>query len=345
MNVSQVRRRAFTLIELLVVIAIIAVLIALLLPAVQQAREAARRTQCKNSLKQFGLAMSNYHDVAKLFPLAGFNSACNGQFDWRLTSAHVLLLPYMDYSPLYNQYNFNAMSQGSNGTNAPPCNVDNNGLCSKIVIPAFRCPSDPFVSAPGSGQPGNNYSVSAGASTQWGGARSDQNGVCNYQVPVSVSSISDGTSNTIMMAETGIAGIPGSKANEVKTVGNPAGGVYSGFTQAQIQTWGQNALTNLTGGSPTVMTGWNGTQWHIGQYGLTVFNTLYTPNSQYPNVDGNCNGCNNDNPALIGARSYHGGGVHVLLADGSVRFVNNNVDWITWTNLGNRNDGQTLGDF
>src|ERR1700712_1947627 len=110
-KVSSVRRpRVFPLIELLVVIAIIAVLIALFLPAVQQAREAARRTQCKNNLKQFGLAIHNYHDSMKLFPLAGyFSQTANhaGQWDWALISTHLMILPYIDQAPLYNQFNFN----------------------------------------------------------------------------------------------------------------------------------------------------------------------------------------------------------------------------------------------
>src|SRR5437879_165311 len=100
------RRRGFTLIELLVVIAIIAVLIALLLPAVQQAREAARRTQCKNNMKQYGLALANYHDVYNMFPIGGTGGCCARP---PALGFQVRLLPYIDQAPLFNQINFSAV--------------------------------------------------------------------------------------------------------------------------------------------------------------------------------------------------------------------------------------------
>ena len=112
----SMKRRGFTLIELLVVIAIIAILIALLLPAVQQAREAARRTQCKNNLKQIGLAMHNYHDTFLKFPSGGSgNSQYWGHSQW------VSILPFADQAPLYNQWNFNQPSEGDIGSNASLC--------------------------------------------------------------------------------------------------------------------------------------------------------------------------------------------------------------------------------
>ena len=165
---SLLRRKAFTLIELLVVIAIIAVLIALLLPAVQQAREAARRTQCKNNLKQLGLAIHTYHDTAKVFPQAVFqNKATSGQWDWRLASPQVMLLPYIDQAPLYNSLNFNLSF--NNGT-------ANDTICNAAKLAAFRCPSDPNLST-NTGDPGNNYAVCLGPNAEW------QNNIAQHCLP------------------------------------------------------------------------------------------------------------------------------------------------------------------
>ena len=143
----MLRRRAFTLIELLVVIAIIAVLIALLLPAVQQAREAARRSQCKNNIKQIGLALHNYHDTFSVFPYAemmGSGQAAGVVANIRNQNGLVQLLPYLDQAPLYNTFNFSA----------PFGKYQVAGTASTVVVPAanlaasttklavFTCPSD-----------------------------------------------------------------------------------------------------------------------------------------------------------------------------------------------------------
>ena len=139
-SVKRRSRRAFTLIELLVVIAIIGILVALLLPAVQQAREAARRTQCKNNLKQYGLALHNYHDTYGKFPGAGGWAVGTRGWDWELeTSPHiswqVRVLPYMDQAPLYNQLKMNQMYQDR------AILADGSRTWTKQV-PYARCPSD-----------------------------------------------------------------------------------------------------------------------------------------------------------------------------------------------------------
>lgn len=133
------RTRGFTLIELLVVIAIIAVLIALLLPAVQQAREAARRTQCKNNMKQFGLALHNYHDTYSMFPIGGFFQGANigTGMSW-----HVAVLPYMDQAPMYNTFNFNATAY-----------TDATNLAVALrTPPGFYCPSGQMNKTQNSGE-------------------------------------------------------------------------------------------------------------------------------------------------------------------------------------------------
>jgi len=184
----------FTLIELLVVIAIIAILVALLLPAVQQAREAARRSSCKNNLKQFGLAIHNYHDTHGVFPQGDYGSrydSCGGNCAWRGFSTHAMVLPFMEQAPLYDQLDFNLMyNQGVNGT------------AIRAKIPAYQCPSD--VAYLGN-SPGVNYVVSAGPTTFWGGAPgrpiSEQMGMFNMGRKVSFRDLKDGTSNTIAASE------------------------------------------------------------------------------------------------------------------------------------------------
>lgn len=148
------KRSGFTLIELLVVIAIIAILIALLLPAVQQAREAARRTQCRNNFKQIGLALHNYHDTHGVLPPALISSGrctdaneCPTTRPVLNTTGWVLLLPYIDQSPLYNQYNFNVSSSMSSPNGRPQAgnvttSTTNQPVYSQLIA-AFNCPSDP----------------------------------------------------------------------------------------------------------------------------------------------------------------------------------------------------------
>ena len=142
---SRQKARGFTLIELLVVIAIIAILIALLLPAVQQAREAARRTQCKNNLKQLGLALHNYHDSMSMFPRSQLG-ATTGTADWRGHSAHVMILPYIEQAALYSQYEMDIHAWwdgGKTGVDGTAHhNVQNANRAGMKRLTAFICPSN-----------------------------------------------------------------------------------------------------------------------------------------------------------------------------------------------------------
>ena len=215
------KNRGFTLIELLVVIAIIAILIALLLPAVQQAREAARRTQCKNNLKQLGLALHNYHDVHKCFPI-GYQRA--GHFDGNLTNANggsgfgwsFYILPYIDQAPLYNQFNpsfpiSNDMFPQSDDT------PGSNRRLAMTPLTAFRCPSDAMPEAQNRGGAAttgrirphatSSYKGSAGAfhnnaNGNWGGGnRKRFNGILNRDSAVRIRDLTDGASNSLAVGE------------------------------------------------------------------------------------------------------------------------------------------------
>lgn len=190
------RPRGFTLIELLVVIAIIAVLIALLLPAVQQAREAARRSQCKNNLKQIGLAMHNYHDNYRIFPI--------GNLVGRSFTAQSYILPYIDQAPLYNKLNFNYPDYCFYN------NVPSNNIYATKVL-AYSCPSDPLMPGVCTDQTqtlgqGDFYFTGSYFGVE-GKAWNDKSGMF-YSTslgvpPVLMRDITDGTSNTIMMGERG----------------------------------------------------------------------------------------------------------------------------------------------
>ena len=188
----MVERRAFTLIELLVVIAIIAVLIALLLPAVQQAREAARRTQCRNNLHQMGLALHNYHDTHSTFPPGyvqnGYNSA-------PFTSWLTMILPFMDESSLYNAYNFNQVY-----------NMAGNTTVTRSMLNQYRCPSDSDMTMSSNLAP-TNYVGSMGPclcdlTYPWSAAGKAKQGIFGVNSRCRIRDIRDGTSNTFAGGET-----------------------------------------------------------------------------------------------------------------------------------------------
>ncbi len=328
----------FTLIELLVVIAIIAILVALLLPAVQQAREAARRSSCKNNLKQLGLAMHNYHETHGVFPMGRFKSSLdsgtNGSWAWRGFSAHAMLLPFMEQAPLYDRLDFDYMMWYNNA------NTD-NGTLKNTKIPTFQCPSD--LKYPG-GSPGVNYVVSAGPTTWWGRPLSEQHGMFNWNRVISFRDLIDGTSNVIAASEalhgdnTGGAYDP--QRDLVRAQAFPSGWTHVFTTRVMLDTYG----TQCSAGSANHHSHEH-RDWANGIGGQTVFNTLNTPNSANPDCHP-CGGCGwYDSSGVWTARSRHKGGVQVLLGDGAVRFVSENVDFLTWQRLGHISDGNPLGEF
>lgn len=331
---GYLRRRGFTLIELLVVIAIIAVLVALLLPAVQQAREAARRSQCKNNLKQLGLAMHNYHESFSVLPPGATSAMClggAGPSKWGGWSAHTMMLPALDQGPLYNQLNFNS-----------DCSYEapNSTLCN-VKLAVFKCPSDgDFV---GSGDKGVlNYMSSMGPNFNWTGSQAQQKGMFNAEVIVRLSDVRDGTSNTIAMAEM----IIGDNQSAVYTLGDLVrpiawvGGATYKPTLAQLTTYGANCQAGI--GTHLSACG------HRWQYSMpynSLFNTINPPNSTFPTCF-ICSGCGEgDSAGVFTARSRHPGGVHCVLGDGAVRFVSNSIDINTWQNLGSIRDDDIVGEF
>ncbi|QDU04852.1 DUF1559 domain-containing protein [Gimesia chilikensis] len=301
------RKRGFTLIELLVVIAIIAILIALLLPAVQQAREAARRSQCKNNLKQIGLALHNYHDNFRVFPPgdvrrtygSGVQSWTTSQLGWIPR-----ILPFLDQAPLYNQINF----EMEHGVSAAP----NNSLRQE-KLPALRCPSDSSRQPSGSYGP-TNYMANRGHETNSGS--DDYNSMFSMNSRVRIRDVDDGTSNTMMVSET--------FASAKLCSEQPTGGACPA------------TCTDYTGGAQ------QGYSWfYASLYESHYYGTVMNPNSPTPD----CGGGSSSTSALLAARSKHTGGVHVLLADGSVRFASDNIDNQLWRNIGNPQDGNVLGEW
>jgi prepilin-type N-terminal cleavage/methylation domain-containing protein/prepilin-type processing-associated H-X9-DG protein len=341
-------RHAFTLIELLVVISIIAVLIALLLPAVQAAREAARRVQCVNNLKQIGLGLHNYHSAHNCFPLANTTAYSNYgypyQWDWGAWSAHALLLGYMEAQPIYNACNFNWVIWFDGGW---PIQL----TVTNTVLNVFICPSDgQSPDTPNSRQwagDTNNYFASMGTTT-WTYANADSTGLFSQNRSYGVQSATDGTSNTIAFSEAMIA---------TDTFWIPwRGGISAG-------TGGQNLLLDARSNVPALMADlqtctqyWQtqthpstvndkGFRWAMGGRGITMFNTIVPPNSKLYQWGG----CRLDHEGggfaygqYSNATSAHAGGANVMMGDGSVRFVKDSINLQTWWAIGTRNGNEVV---
>lgn len=354
MFLATPRRRqpgGFTLIELLVVIAIIAILIALLLPAVQQAREAARRTQCRNNLKQIGLALHNYHDSFSVFPmgysdvLAG-NTERNGSgWSWA-----TFILPYMDQAPLYNQFNFSTTPYANTLGSTP---IQNQNLMA-TALTAFSCPSDvkPATAANngGAANVAAGQGVAAIATTSYAGSRGSFNGAhctenaaSNPQITVdarnngllivngkrSMRDITDGSSNVFAVGE--VRWIPLiTDINGVVNVGSVRQFVYGNVTTGGGPNCTNNGANN------------NGPDLHLRAAHQKLNGPPLDASNQHRNF-----------------HSTHVGGAHFLFGDGTVRFLSENIDntatgysastvngpYGTYQRLGGINDGQVVGEF
>ncbi len=349
------RRVGFTLIELLVVIAIIAILIALLLPAVQQAREAARRTQCRNNMKQLGLAMHNYHDQASVFPpgwVSQYYQVATGEPT--IWSWGAYLLPQIDQGPLYN-----TVSPGTRRIDENLALGGNTAAALTSPLTAFRCASD---TAPGL----NNFSGAMGTNA----TQQADFATYNRQVTNGSANVSIATSNYVINADTGDSNTPSIIA---ATYGPPLGIAWA---DSKV------SMRDITDGtSNTILIGERA--WVIKGLPIGAGNALgFSPaTSGAPYTGQQCRACLaviglpywglnqtvvNANHQSRGYSSNHVGGVHFLMGDGAVRFISDNIDHkpnsigaaagtgdhssaafidSTFERLLGRSDGQVVGDF
>jgi prepilin-type N-terminal cleavage/methylation domain-containing protein/prepilin-type processing-associated H-X9-DG protein len=337
-------RRAFTLIELLVVIAILAVLVALLLPAVQQVREAARRTQCRNNLRQIGLALHNYHDHASMFP-PGYISANTDPSVILTTPPYqgwgwtAMILPQLDQASLHNQLNFGGSILQTLGQPANPM---------ATALPTVRCPSDQgqrlveyldvtqdrlwtvppahlqFARSNYFGVIGRQSSAPAGVQgLQFGLEMTTDyfSGSFADDSSIGVRNLLDGASQTVIVGERYTPAAPGRMTNP-----NPVGhGTWVGVP------------SEGAGGGHTV----------LGDVSVDTTTAADSDGSLAPagfHINGN-NTPRFPRGQTTGFGSMHTGGCHFLLADGSVRFISENTDIELYRKLGDINDGHPAEDF
>ncbi|MDA0833829.1 MAG: DUF1559 domain-containing protein [Planctomycetota bacterium] len=336
------QRRGFTLIELLVVIAIIAVLIALLLPAVQQAREAARRIQCRNNLKQIGLALHNYESSHNSFP--------PGRVGYPMVfSAHAAILPYIDGANLSNAIDFNTAPTFVEPPVAP---YSQNVIAAMTVIPMYVCASD-FQRMSGNSYAPTNYVVCAGSGSDATTRYIRRGDGVMFDVKLlgvtRLRDITDGLSNTAAVSEQtlgmGYSGGSGSSAAPAIPGSTPP---VQYAQQVLNLSSSQNDSISGTDTSPANCvvgaSGWwkgiRGAKWMNGHYGDTIYNHAMTPNAKTFDC-GNAS----HNAGLTAARSQHAGGVSMLLCDGSVRFVSDSVDLGIWRALATKSGTEVLGEF
>jgi prepilin-type N-terminal cleavage/methylation domain-containing protein len=342
-------RIGFTLVELLVVIAIISILMALLLPAVQAAREAARRSQCTNNMKQVALAFHNYHAVYQCFPRQSYGvcsagtpfcdgcsccaSGCPGSNwgGWVGNSCFTMLLPRIEQTALFAQYDFRSpYFFGTNGSNQ----------IYLTKINCFRCPSDRFER--GWGQ--INYGISIGPNLGWTDDINIMNGFFCLSRETRSSDIIDGASNTVMLAEMRIGDANDSHYEITdQAEGGIPGAMNNPFpTQDQVDAYGRWCLTRARQRTSQTQGSNNGWSWASTTNTIAV-NEVAPPNYRYPAGKGCTWDCGEaDSQGNYPARSQHPNGVNVAMGDASIHFISQTIDFNLWQALGSRNGRETV---
>ncbi len=311
---SRERRSGFTLIELLVVIAIIAILIALLLPAVQQAREAARRTQCRNNMKQLGLALHNFEGTYKKFP-TGQRGPSVAYANWR-----VLIFPYLDQAPLFNQLNVD--------------DVYNPTVLRNLVIPGLRCPSQVVPDL----QPDSwvtwwtNYYHQVTSYQGIMGAYPDPAGAPNATFPSNYGGWWAGTGMLVANREVSIAECTDGTSNTI-ILGEQSGRVNSSDIRNGYYTpWGSvtnaNRVERMTSSNTTDL------------WGMGLSCVAYANNSRTTAAGSNATYMGN---TIL--NSEHVGGIHALFTDGSVRFISDSINVTLHRGLHSIGGGEVSGEF
>ncbi len=340
----KLRRSGFTLIELLVVIAIIGVLIALLLPAVQAAREAARRSQCTNNLKQIGIAIHNYESTFKVYPFgkgSSYAPSLPGTPVYARWSAQSQLLMYLEQGVLFNSINFDLPPETPGMAGAVPFmppyeNPDRSNMtASRIMVSTFICPSDgpPLSQWPGAlNYLANQHSWSCDISETVSSTLDPTEvprGIFYFQSSVKPAMVSDGLGNTAYFSE--------------KRRGNALPNIKTDMSIMPVQNNLDQTYNTCTTLPITALplTTRQGMSWVMGEMCCSTYNHVTTPNKRtcaslgFPG--------NMANMAMqVPPSSLHPGGVNTLFGDGSVRFVKDSISLETYRAIGTRNGGETI---
>jgi prepilin-type N-terminal cleavage/methylation domain-containing protein/prepilin-type processing-associated H-X9-DG protein len=339
-------RRGFTLIELLVVIAIIAVLIALLLPAVQAAREAARRVSCVNNLKQMGLGLHNYESANGAFPPATiltYPTPAKAKPTWQGSwSVNARISPFMELGPLFNAINFS-------GTYSDPANT----TVSFTPVKFFFCPSDPGPSIDGpmllnTGDATASYGQFVGDWFVWAQGAPRNASAFGPNFSRTIAMFTDGLSNSMAASEGYIGHLQARACYTWPT--SPPGMSPTSVPAPDVSVATLASLLAACSGSSRFGQKAGHTRWTNGGVYYSGITTAVPPNTNvsYPGFSGPFDWVsideNNGGPtyASLSASSYHSGGVNVLMADGSVRFVKNTIDPFTWRGLGTIGGGEVV---